>query len=141
MVAAEARVCCSTRIVVVFTTVAANPKVLRWGALLGLGSWRRAIRGPGARVGSGRLWWRVRLSLTSWAGLVVLWIFVLPLGDALQGLSTAAKVIIDVVTSLGPCILSLGDFNDLDAKAAPELDIAVTSFPATVELLLDRGRV
>ena len=65
----------------------------------------------------------------------------LPLGDALQGLSAAAKVIIDVVTSLGPGILGLGDFNDLDAEAAPELDIAVTSFPAAVELLLDRGRV
>lgn len=120
----------------------ANPHVLSWGALLGLlGSWSRAIRGPEVRVGSGRLWWRVRLGLTSWADLVVLWIFVQPLGDALQGLIAATEVIIYVVTSLGPCILGLGDFNDLDAEAAPELDIAMSSFPAAVELLLDRRRV
>lgn len=65
----------------------------------------------------------------------------LPLRDALQGLCAAAEVIIDVVTSLSPCILGFVDFNDLDAETAPELDIAVTSFPAAVELLLDRGRV
>lgn len=65
----------------------------------------------------------------------------LPLRDSLQGLSAAAEVIVDVVTSLGPGILGLVNFNDLDAEAAPELDIAVAPFPATVELLFDRGLV
>jgi hypothetical protein len=64
-------------------------------------------------------------------------LFMYPLADMFLRSSTAREVVVDVIKAFSPRIVHHFDIDSTQTEATPEVGVAMTPFPATINLLFE----